>query len=43
LWITIATWSGLSNAAAERSYVASSNFHCGDAIFQISLLKSCRF
>ena len=31
----------LSNAAALRSKVASSNFHCGEASFQISFAKSC--
>ena len=30
----MATWSGLLNAAAERSKVASSKFHFGEAIRQ---------
>src|SRR5450432_398076 len=34
--MTIATWSGLSKAAAVLSNVASSKFHFGDAICQIS-------
>ena len=37
------TWSGLSNDAALRSNVASSKFQFGDAICQMSLLKSCRY
>jgi hypothetical protein len=33
----------LSNAAALRSNVASSKFHCGEAVRQISFANSRRF
>jgi hypothetical protein len=34
--MTIATWSGFAKEAAPRSNVASSKFHCGEAVCQIS-------
>jgi hypothetical protein len=40
--MTTATWSGLSNAAALRSNVASSKRHAGDADRQMSRAKSPR-
>ena len=39
----MATWSGLSKAAALRSNVASSKSHFGEASCQMSLAKSCRY
>ena len=39
----MATWSGLSKAAALRSNVASSKAHCGEAVCQMSLAKSRRY
>jgi hypothetical protein len=39
----MATWSGLSNAAALRSKVAASKRHWGEAICQMSLAKSFRY
>ena len=43
LWITMATWSGLSKAAELRSNVASSKSHLGEACRQMSFEKSRRF
>jgi hypothetical protein len=40
--MTTATWSGLSNAAALRSNVASSKRQAGDAVRQMSRAKSRR-
>jgi hypothetical protein len=37
----MATWSGLSSAAALRAKVASSNFQRGEASCQIWRAKSC--
>ena len=39
----MATWSGLSNDAALRSNVASSNSHFGEAICQMSFENSRRY
>jgi hypothetical protein len=43
LWMVMATWSGLSRAAALRSKVGSSKSHSGDAVRQMSFAKSWRF
>jgi hypothetical protein len=43
LCTAIATWSGLSSDRAERSKVASSKRHCGEAVCQISFANAWRF